>query len=292
MPHTQKRDIGLARRDPHNFTGRPRQFTPLDVNPSFISRISRNRSHGVCSMAAQSDAKLTVGRGAGVLDFSLINSSMTNPTLLSVFYAFLLSFVLGTVIAITYIKSFQGLSYSRNFIHSLVLCPIIIAIAMQAIGDNVARGIGMIGALSLLRFRTNIKDPRDMFFVFASMTIGLACGVHSYGIGIVGVVCFVAAVFILSKTPFAYGPQYDGLLRLSLTRAGEEQRKLEAALGEACKHFALISIREVGQGERLDYSYQVKLKTGRSTDALVQELGRIENARGVNLMMQESVIEV
>ncbi|MES2963625.1 MAG: DUF4956 domain-containing protein [Bdellovibrionota bacterium] len=227
-----------------------------------------------------------------MLDFSLINSSMTNPTLLSVVYAFMLSFILGTVIAVIYIKSFQGLSYSRNFIHSIVLCPIIIAIAMQAIGDNVARGIGMIGALSLLRFRTNIKDPRDMFFVFASMTVGLSAGVHAYGIAVVGVFCFAMAVWVLSKTPFAYGPQYDGLLRLNLTREGEPQRKLEAALGESCKHFALISIREVGQGDRLDYSYQVKLKPGRSTDALVNEIGRIEAARGVNLMMQESVIEV
>ncbi|MEK7357029.1 MAG: DUF4956 domain-containing protein, partial [Bdellovibrionota bacterium] len=218
-----------------------------------------------------------------MLDFSLINSSMTNPTLLSVVYAFLLSFVLGTAIAVIYIKSFQGLSYSRNFIHSMVLCPIVIAIAMQAIGDNVARGIGMIGALSLLRFRTNIKDPRDMFFVFASMTVGLSAGVHAYGIAVVGVACFAGAVFVLSKTPFAYGPQYDGLLRLNLTRQGEEQRRLEAALEDSCKHFALISIREVGQGDRLDYSYQVKMKPGRKTDSLVNEIGRIENARGVNL---------
>jgi uncharacterized membrane protein YhiD involved in acid resistance len=227
-----------------------------------------------------------------MLDFSLINSSMTNPTALTVVYAFLLSFVLGTCIAVIYVKSFQGLSYSRNFLHALVLCPIVISIAMQAIGDNVARGIGMIGALSLMRFRTNIKDPRDMFFVFASMSVGLACGVHSYGIAVIGVCCFALAVFVLSKTPFAYGPHYDGLLRLNLTRGGEEQRQLEAALSNKCKHFALISIREVGQGDRLDYSYQVKLKTASGQQEFLGELAKIENARGVNLMMQESVIEI
>jgi uncharacterized membrane protein YhiD involved in acid resistance len=227
-----------------------------------------------------------------MLDFSLINSSMTNPTLVSVIYAFLLSFVLGTAIAVIYVKSFQGLSYSRNFLHALVLCPIVISIAMQAIGDNVARGIGMIGALSLMRFRTNIKDPRDMFFVFASMTVGLACGVHAYGISLIGVMCFALAVYVLSKTPFAYGPHYDGLLRLNLSRGGEEQRQLESALSESCKHFALISIREVGQGERLDYSYQVKMKVANGHDRLLTELSKIENARGVNLMMQESIIEV
>ncbi|MES2855995.1 MAG: DUF4956 domain-containing protein [Bdellovibrionota bacterium] len=227
-----------------------------------------------------------------MLDFSLINSSMTNPTVISVIYAFLLSFVLGTVVAVIYVKSFQGLSYSRNFLHAVVLCPIIISIAMQAIGDNVARGIGMIGALSLMRFRTNIKDPRDMFFIFAAMTTGLAAGVHAYGIAVIGVSCFALAIWVLSKTPFAYGPQYDGLLRLNLTRGSDEQRQLEGALTETCKHFALISIREVGQGDRLDYSYQVKIKKDQSHNRLIQEVSKVENARGVNLMMQESVIEV
>src|SRR3712207_7338204 len=60
----------------------------------------------------------TLFRSPAVLDFSLINSSMTNPTMLSVFYAFLLSFVLGTAIAVIYIKSFQGLSYSRSEEHT------------------------------------------------------------------------------------------------------------------------------------------------------------------------------
>lgn len=227
-----------------------------------------------------------------MLDFNVLSTSMANPTLLSVFYAFLLSFVLGTVIAVLYVKTFQGLSYSRNFLHCLVLCPILTATAMQAIGDNVARGIGMIGAISILRFRTNIKDPRDMFFIFASLAIGLAAGVHAYAIATIGAMCFVASTLVLAKTPFAHGPQFDALLRLHLKREGENVRELEKVLGENCKHFAMISVREIGQGDLLDYAYQLKFKGKTTNHSMLSSLQKVPGAKGVNLMMQDSIIEV
>lgn len=230
--------------------------------------------------------------GVAMLDFNVLSTSMTNPTILTVFYAFLLSFVLGTGIAVLYVKTFQGLSYSRNFLHCLVLCPILTAVAMQAIGDNVARGIGMIGAISILRFRTNIKDPRDMFFVFASLAVGLAAGVHAYAIATIGVICFSAATLILANTPFAHGPQFDALLRLHLKREEENSRELEKILTEKCKHFAMISVREIGQGDLLDYAYQLKFRKTTTHQNILQAIHQVPGAKGVNLMMQESVIEV
>jgi uncharacterized membrane protein YhiD involved in acid resistance len=227
-----------------------------------------------------------------MLDFSVLNTGMANPTAVAVIYGFLLSFVLGSIVAFVYIKSFQGLSYSRNFVHCLVLCPILTAIAMQAIGDNIARGIGMIGAISILRFRTNIKDPRDMFFVFASLAIGLAAGVHAYSVAVFGALAFALAIFVLSKTPFSQGPQFDGLLKLNMTQDQDAVRALETTLVEECRNYALISLREIGQGDRLDYTYQIKLRPAKSSHTLVQSVSRIPGARGVNLMLQEAIVEV
>ncbi|QDK39808.1 DUF4956 domain-containing protein [Bdellovibrio sp. NC01] len=227
-----------------------------------------------------------------MLDFTVLNSSFANPTWISAIYAFLLSFILGVALSLLYVKTFKGLSYSLNFLHGLVLLPIVIAIAMQAIGDNVARGIGMIGALSLLRFRTNVKDPRDMFFIFAALTIGLSCGVHAYGIAILGTGCFILALLVLQRSPFAAGPQFDGLLRFNLPRSPQEQREVEDVLQNQCRHFALATIRELAQGERLDFSYQVRLKSTSSSADLVEQLGKLPSVRGLNFMNQESVIEV
>ncbi len=227
-----------------------------------------------------------------MIDFSTLSSTVTNPTLFSVFYAFLLSFVLGSALAVLYIKTFRGLSYSRNFLHCLVLCPILIAIAMHAIGDNIARGIGMVGTISLLRFRTDIKDPRDMLFIFAALAIGLASGVHAYSIAVVGALCFTMAVLVLARTPFAHGPQYDALLRLNLVASDTQQRELEQVLSSHCRNYNLVSLREMGQGDVLDFAYHVKFRQGKEKEAMVREVKGIRGAKAVNLMMQEAIVEI
>lgn len=227
-----------------------------------------------------------------MIDFTTLSQTVANPTLFSVVYAFLLSFVLGSCLAILYIKTFRGLSYSRNFLHCLVLCPILIAIAMHAIGDNIARGIGMVGTISLLRFRTDIKDPRDMLFIFAALAIGLAAGVHAYAIAVVGAICFSAAVIVLARTPFAHGPQYDALLRLNLIAGDQQQRELEQVLTNHCRNYSLVSLREMGQGEVLDFAYHVKFKTGAQREEMVRDVKKIQGTKGVNLMMQEAIVEI
>jgi uncharacterized membrane protein YhiD involved in acid resistance len=227
-----------------------------------------------------------------VIDFSALSAALENPTAFSVFYAFLLSFVLGSAIAVGYIKTFRGLSYSRNFLHCLVLFPILMSIAMQAIGDNVARGIGMVGTVSLLRFRTEIKDPRDMIFIFSSLAVGLAAGVHAHVVAVLGTACFLSAVFVLSRTPFAHGPQYDAMLRLNLGAGEAQQKALEAVLNQHCRNFNLISLREMGQGNVLDFSYHVKFKDAGHREALVQDIKSIEGAKAVNLLMQDAIVEV
>lgn len=227
-----------------------------------------------------------------MLDFTALSVSSANPTIISICYAIMISFVLGTVIAVLYIKTFNGLSYSRNFVHCLVLCPIVTAVAMQAIGDNLARGIGMMGAISLLRFRSNLKDPRDMFFLFASLAIGVAGGVHSYAIGVIGAIGFTLAVVVLHRTPFGNTNHYDGLLRFNLPKGISASSGLEMVMEQCCRTFALVTIRESAQGERLDYMYQIKLKKEFSYNQFVQKMQEIESIKGVNLMLQETTIEV
>lgn len=227
-----------------------------------------------------------------MIDFAALSAALENPTVFSVLYAFLLSFVLGSAIAIIYVKTFRGLSYSRNFLHCLVLFPIIMSIAMQAIGDNVARGIGMVGTVALLRFRTEIKDPRDMIFIFASLAIGLAAGVHAHNIAVLGTVCFLVSVMVLARTPFAHGPQYDAMLRLNLGANETQQKELETVLNMHCRNYSLVSLREMGQGNVLDFSYHVKFKQGDHKEALVHDVKSIPGAKAVNLLMQDAIVEV
>lgn len=227
-----------------------------------------------------------------MLDFLTLQTTSANPTFISILYTVLLSFLLSTLIGITYEKTFRGLSYSRNFIQAMILSSIVAGTIMQAIGDNLARGLGMLGALSIIRFRTSFKDPRDIIFMFAAMASGISCGVFGYGIAVMGTIGFCLAAVFLYFSPLGEYRYYDGLLRFNIQGDSPDRPRLEGILKGHCKNFALITLRETTQGTRLEYAYHVKLKPGQTRDSLVNDVRKIETVKDVNLMLQETTVEI
>jgi uncharacterized membrane protein YhiD involved in acid resistance len=163
---------------------------------------------------------------------------------------------------------------------------------MQAIGDSLARGLGMLGALAIIRFRTNLKDPRDIIFMFAGLAVGIACGVYGYTIAIVGTLGFCAVAVILYFSPFGQASYFDGMLRFNIENTPQSKSMLENVLQDYCKTFALITLRDMAQGKRLDYAYHVKLKKGKNKADLIDELKTIETIKGINLLLQETTVEL
>ncbi len=166
---------------------------------------------------------------------------------------FLMAFVVGSSIAALYVGTFQGLSFSKSFVHSLVLSPIVTAIAMMAIDGSLARGIGMMGAFSILRFRSNIRDPRDMFFLFASLALGISCGVGAIAVSFLGLGAFVGTILILSKVPFTQTARFDGVLKFSLQGLSENKSAVSLSLEKICKRYSLVAMRHASQGDLLNY---------------------------------------
>ncbi len=227
-----------------------------------------------------------------MLDFLTLQTTSANPTFISILYTVLLSFTLSSCIALTYERTFRGLSYSRNYVQSLILSAMVAGMIMQAIGDNLARGLGMLGALSIIRFRTSFKDPRDIIFMFASLATGIACGVFSYGIAVVGAAGFCAVAFLLYLTPLGAYRYYDGLLRFNIEANAEERASLEGIMRRHCRQFALITLRETTQGARLEYSYHVKLRKGNTRDGLVNDVRKLGTAKDIQLLLQETTVEL
>jgi len=227
-----------------------------------------------------------------MLDTLTIQTTAGNPTIITILYTVLLSFALSTVIGIVYEKTFRGLSYSRNFVQALILASIVAATVMQAIGDSLARGLGMLGALAIIRFRTNLKDPRDIIFIFASLASGIACGVNAYSIALVGALGFCGAVVILYFSPFGQASYFDGMLRFTIEHSVQDRSMLETVLDRYCKVFALITLRDLAQGKRLDYAYHVKLRKNRKKEEFINELNTISSIKGVSLMLQETTVEL
>ncbi|MFY9344014.1 MAG: DUF4956 domain-containing protein [Planctomycetota bacterium] len=214
------------------------------------------------------------------------------PSLAGVAFWLLLAFVLGKPLAWIYVRTHHGTSYSRSFVQSLVILPLIVTVVMLAIGDNMARAFGLFGALALIRFRTPIKDSRDAVFLFLAVATGITTGVQNAQLALLGTAFTLAVAAYLYGVGFGSRLDHDGVLHFSLPAAGEHDARLRDVLRHYCRHFALVSLRESRHEGVMDFAYQLHLRDPQSQQALVTDVRAIPGAQGVSLFLQNEHEEV
>lgn len=111
----------------------------------------------------------------------------------------IMALVLGIVIFVSYLYTHAGTIYSTKFNISLVMLTIVTAIVMTVIQNNIALSLGTIGALSIVRFRTAIKDPRDTIYIFWAISMGLCCGISTFTIAIIGAIVIFAFLLFFGR---------------------------------------------------------------------------------------------
>ena len=98
----------------------------------------------------------------------------------------ILSFIFGLIISLVYKKTHKGLSYSQSFMITNVFVSVIVCMVIMIIGNNLARAFALVGALSIIRFRTVVKDTKDTAYIFWSLASGMATGTGSYFLAVAG----------------------------------------------------------------------------------------------------------
>lgn len=213
------------------------------------------------------------------------------PTLEAFLQSLLLAFVLGQLIAWVYIWTHSGLSYSRSYTQMLVILPIVIALVMIVIANNVITAFGLIGALALIRFRNVLKDTRDAVYIFIVLVVGMASGSQRYATAIGGAVFMVAVLLYISWTDFGSRGRYDGYLRFSMPPDPDGEKRLQAVLMHFCRRIRQSSIRHMAS-QTVDCTYQVRLRDREANKLLIAELEKIEGVGDVSLILQEEMSEV
>lgn len=206
--------------------------------------------------------------------------------------AMLMSFVLSMVIATIYRWTYQGLSYSRSFVHTIVLGSLATCIIIMAIGNNLARGLGILGTLAIVRFRTPIRDPRDIIFLFVALGIGIASGAAVFEVAIFGTLAFSIVAVYLHWSPFASRREYEGLLRFMLPSGTQVGSEVQDVFTKYCESATLVGMREAVQGDVIEYSYQVRLLDPSYQADLLDELHKVPHIEEVSLLMQRSTVEI
>lgn len=205
--------------------------------------------------------------------------------------ALLLAFGLTQVLGAVYVWTFRGMSYSQGLVHAIVLGSIIACMLMLAIGNSIAAGLGIAGGLAIVRFRTALRDPRDMIFVFAGLGTGIAAGLGAHAAAFCGTGLFCAAVWLLTFSEFGSQRRFDGLLRFQLP-IGADEAPVMALLRQYSRFIALVTLREVAQGEAMEHAYQVRLGNPEHRAALVRGLEQLPGVQDVSLLLQEPTVEI
>lgn len=167
--------------------------------------------------------------------------------------ALLFSIVLSVFLYFVYKKTYSGVMYSKSFNSSLVITAIITTVVMLIIGSNLALSLGMVGSLSIIRFRTAIKDPKDMTYMFWAIGIGLSCGANMYFLGILGSIVIAVFMFVFSK---GINNSTTYLLICS-TCCENDTEKINNILNSLLKNYRL-KIKTVSD-ERTDITYEINL---------------------------------
>ena len=206
------------------------------------------------------------------------------PQLINVTYSFLWAFLLASIIAITHKLTFTGDYYPKNFFQALILGAVVTAMVMMAIGDSLARGLGVFGAMAIIRFRTRIDDPRDVLFLFAALSTGLAIGVFGYTISFAGTVLFCAVAFLLHYSPFkSYIHQQH--LFFTLINKNNFDQALQI-IKENCHDYRQVNA-QTNKENTTRFHFSVCLRKEVSANDLIDSLSKIEGIQQLRVGVNE-----
>ncbi|MBI5388185.1 MAG: DUF4956 domain-containing protein [Verrucomicrobia bacterium] len=209
-----------------------------------------------------------------------VNGSHIAP--LDVLARLLIASVLGAVVAWIYRRTRQGAGISASFPVTLVLLAILIAMVTQVIGDNIARAFSLVGALSIVRFRTVVRDTQDTAYVIFAVVVGMAVGAQDLWVGLIGIgVVGFAAYLMMARAKVFSAVQPASLLSLRVGLDHDLDQLLGATLEAHLQERELMSVATAKQGLSLEVTYETRLRPNGSPDELVKALNRLEGVQRV-----------
>ena len=177
----------------------------------------------------------------------------TNLTTGDIIQSLIITFLIAMFMYFVYKKTYTGVLYSKSFNVTLVAVSMITAVVMMAISGNLALSLGMVGALSIVRFRTAIKDPKDIAFLFWAISLGIINGIAFYKLSIIASL-FIGVVLILLSKKIVINHPY--LLVLHYDKMNENN--LMVTLKKTCKKSYLRSKMMSNSGNEITIEVQVK----------------------------------
>lgn len=214
------------------------------------------------------------------------------PALLVLLVRLIVAFVLGLGVAAIYRASRPMSEEAESFLITLVLLTILIAMVTQVIGDNVARAFSLVGALSIVRFRTVVRDTVDTAYVIFAVAVGMAVGANHPSVALCGLAVVGCAAMVMTRrrgAPILSAPgDLPFLLTVRLALGLDPEALIGPSLESHVTGLRLVSVATVRQGVSIDTVYRTALRSGTSAGDLVNALNRLEGVQAVTLQRAEA----
>lgn len=197
------------------------------------------------------------------------------------------SLACGIIIALVYRFIYKGPSYSASYVNSLVLLAIITTLVIMVIGNNLARAFGLVGAMSIIRFRTAVRDVQDIVYIFFALAVGMASGVGLYAIAISGtiLICLVSVVMVTFN--FGAPGKSEYILQIIYKPSKETEGEVAAILHKFCRGIRLSNLKSGAEGDNIEAFYQFSLRGRYKSTQLVEEFSTLSDKVRFNLYFDQ-----
>jgi hypothetical protein len=191
----------------------------------------------------------------------------------------LLAFIGGQTIAWVYMFTHSGLSYSRGFVGSLVVIPVVVALVMMVLSGNLVTAFGLMAIFAIVRFRNVLRDTMDTSYVLAVIVIGMACGTLKFATAVLGGVLISVLMLYLWFSSFGTRHRFDVIINLHWARPITDLPELRNLLHRHSLRTVCASQRSHEGHAGVDFSYRVLL---RDPDRMEDLLSELRSMQGVS----------
>ena len=203
-----------------------------------------------------------------------------------------LAIILGLFISYVYKSTHKGVSYSQSFMLTIVFVTIIVSMVMMVIGNNIARAFALVGALSIIRFRTVVKDTKDTAYIFLALASGMAAGTSSYFLAIAGSLITATVAYILHATNYGSIYSSEFILRFRLkTIDSHEQHSYMEILNSFAKRANLLHIEPSGDSLSTRMTYDIVMIKDKSPNEMSLELSKLDDISELVIVASEHDID-
>ena len=203
-----------------------------------------------------------------------------------------LSFILGVSISLIYKKTHKGLSYSQSFMVTNIFVAVIVCMVIMIIGNSLARAFALVGALSIIRFRTVVKDTKDTAYIFWSLATGMAAGTGSYFLAIAGSIIISGIALILFYTNFGSIIKSEFIVQFRINSNDSNiTSQYNRLISDFTKSHTLLSSESSGDGQTIKVSFDVVMKEEMKQNELISKISKIDGVSEVVIIAAKSDVD-